>query len=681
MILTLDDKYLRSAALRAVRTLAKPQVTGAITSRTSVVEWVPEPVTVTGGEGTINVPLEAVDCKGNGNGTGDRFVPENPLAAAQRPIYGGGLIALPGMLGRRGSPCEYGALTRHWAITCIDNSALSPGDIRNDGDLKKAAEKVAGTEIRGAVQSSILRAVAELKKALTDKFFKLTFPAGATKHLLSSLENREKLAVAHSLGAGKLSRNGGWESLSSWKNGLEKTAHVTANPFAHWRGLTPVELQRNVRDHLSRSVSCEEQNGSGQSDRWESELDGDVRLDVAPNMWGSQTDAREAHGGAAIDHLFKNSHSVSAMQSFMGFPSMRSGNVADGTLYGTSSVLSIARADAWMATVLAIARDEAEVDDQGEDDQPDCINGKRKRSESVCTAGRGSRNHKFNAVFESIFPLSVEALLLEIRCVLEQWATCADGEAQDEILTSHGKQLGLTSRSVELHAPFSPGVATEMRAYIKRYDEILRNEEASSPAKRHGGGLGLHDGCAKAEDVPADNNLFRVGSSDQEGESHEVGSQEAVSQRVENALQQLDSDMSPSLVESIDKALVIDAIHDGDEFLVKQRKATTAFAIKNKKSSVSSIEHFLAVKPDFFKSEVCYWFGDVLDAYVGQWKPCFGDSAPEVQQQATAKENGTFYHPMRFRDLSTHLDSNEIEMHGPRDLSEGGNESEEMSED
>lgn len=612
--LVFDDKLIRMTACRAARGLALPR-DGQ--NRTAVA-WVPDVEAVTGGQGTI--------CQ--------KEVPENPLAAARRPLYGGGMIALRGMLSRQGSPHHYVSVTRNWTLEWLTRDSQAnlkrlsrdSGRSFSDEDVNEAVEIVGQSGLRGAVHQAIHRVVGELKKVITDRFFKSAFPLVQGKTVLSSVSNQEKLAIVLALGAGKLDRKGNYSTDSC-------SVHSTNNPFANWRGLTRAELEANLREHLQSET-------------------GVFDLEIAYDNWGSQTEDRESTPGRC-DRLFLNSHAVCAMQGFVGFPTMRSGSTANGTLSGPSSILSIARADAWMATVLAIGRQEAEeAGTVGE--------GARK------SGTQGRRNHQFRHVFDEIFPLAVQALLAEIRVALEEWTTDPHDTSTD-LLTNRGQRLLLNDRSAELHVPFSPDVVDEMRAYIQEYEKASREPDSGGSEPSRDGvfdtGDGHGDDCImKTEDCLMTHN----GGQSQDSMFEENRYQKQV---------ELTENLSPEMKSAWREAVILDTHHRGDPYLVNWRKATTAFAIKDKKSSTSGNEHFLALKPEFFKSNVCYWFGEVQDAYVGHWKPwARGSQNQSNGTDNAASDSGTFYHPMRLDDMSTHLDSKDVDMADEGDSSEAGSE-------
>ena len=214
----------------------------------------------------------------------------------------------------------------------------------------------------------------------------------------------------------------------------------------------------------------------------------------------------------------------------------------------------------------------------------------------------GKRNSRFNVVFASIFPLAVEALLRELRGVLVEWSKGdnEEGRAGGRVpLTPHATQLGLNGRSIELHAPFLPRVADELRSVYDRFGEMQEGSKSDSEV-----------------------------------------------------------DVSDIAYSALQTQLVDDGFHSGDVFLLSGRSATTAFAVEDTKSSESDAQHFIALTPEFSRANVCYWIGDVLDAYVGRWNP--SSSLPKSCKSSLKKgpdRNGTFYAPMYFRDLPTHLDN------------------------
>lgn len=657
MIMTLEEAFLRLAASRAVRGLAPVAADAAMGSDSGLAlrtggTWVPEPRVVQGGTGTIRT----------GRRTGELLrVPENPLAAAQRPLYGGAFVAIPGLLMKSGAPSDYAGVTIEWAKAAVmrhnGSSARSgPGDLESesprsmtfsarpsassfsDEQVAAAAAEVAETEIRGAVQSTIVRACGEVKKIFTDRYFRSllhadmfsthpssTGPSG-NKTGLATLPLYERLALACALGAGdfrKLREAARSSSVAAWSTGLHQSFAPPVNPFASWRSQSVSDLQSNVRDireALRASDAASGRNSVPSDPQDVCESTSQLSCVVAEDSWGAQRDARQTHcenfesdTSGAVDRLFLNSHAVAAMQAFIGFPGMRSGSIANGTLSGPTSVLSIARADAWMATVVTVTRHEVEEELR--------IAGKTPGQASIWSQGK--RNSRFNAVFGRIFPLAVEALLRELRSLLEEWSGNDEAEEARVPLTPHALELGLNGRSVELHAPFFPGVAEELRTVFT----CLRKQEAAAARKKaveeeHGADVGDEAAIKEAEEKPG-------------------------------------IDVSEAAYSACETQLVDDNFHHGDVFLGKGRKATTAFAIGNTRTSEGGgVEHFIVLKPGFFRSTVCYWLGDVLDAYVGRWN---ASSQQPVSCESSVKKgavwNGTLYGPMLFCDLPTHLDS------------------------
>lgn len=627
MILKMDESFLRHAASRAARSLTPVLAESKKGAQRSATSWVPEPRLVQGGRGT----LPAAHVKSCGAAELVR-IPENPLLAGQRPLYGGGFVSINGLLMKSGAPSDYGALTVQWAKaaltrnltlhganeTCHDLDSESPRSMTvsrepssetfSEEDLSKAAAEVAETGVKGAIQNLLVRAVGEVKKSFTDKFFRsaLTSDRYGTRGVLASLPLHARLAVACALGAGdfatvsEVSRS---SSIAAWSLGLHKTMVPPSNPFSCWRSQTVGEFQTAIDDILQDLLA---KHGSAISDDEKGES-----CEVAEDSWGAQEDERRdvetllpgsdggsgSRKGRSVDRLFLNSHAVAAMQTFIGFPGIRSGRAGDGVLTGSTTVLSIARADAWMTTVMTVTRFEAEEE----------LRRLATNSGSANESARvhGKRNSRFNVVFASIFPLAVEALLRELRGVLVEWTKGGDhhdeegGAGGRVMLTQHATQLGLNRRSIELHAPFFPGVADEVRSVYERFGEM--------------------DGGSKSD-----------------GEV----------------------EVSDTAYLALQIQVVDDSCHRGDVFLLSGRRATTAFAVEDTKSSESNAQHFIALTPEFFRSNVCYWLGDVLDAYVGRWDP--SSKLPTSCKSSIKRgpdRNGTFYAPMSFRDLPTHLDS------------------------
>jgi len=118
----MDQSFLRHAAGRAARGLTTVETEAKKGAQRSGTCWVPEPRFVQGGRGTL-ATANVKSC-----GTAELLrVPENPLLAGQRPLYGGAFVSVNGLLLKSGAPSDYVGLTVQWAKAALTRNLTSRG--------------------------------------------------------------------------------------------------------------------------------------------------------------------------------------------------------------------------------------------------------------------------------------------------------------------------------------------------------------------------------------------------------------------------------------------------------------------------------------------------------------------------------------------------------------------------
>lgn len=368
--------------------------------------WYPAPADVAKGDGDGTIVVAAAT--GSGVNTADACagqVPPNPMKTAVKPAMGGGLFCVPELVDAGGVQGTFGVqrMLKRWALDVYLNTAGHNHHSIEfpNGDRVTEAEKVAGVLSKEAILSTVVkdgisRKASEWKRAFSKRVLDLFF----REYFQKTKEQRERLSdvsEAINLTLGGSAVNLKWQGdeknpYAQWVEGRGDATFV----FGAWRRSSVAELQLTFDEHMHviSSVARADFNSSEEdgAPEWKRSS---RRMKVEADEWSAMdvpTPLAEREGG---DLLFKNSHAARCMPLLLGRVSTNSREF----ISGRSSVLSIARADAWLAACLTVSQ-----------------------TSSARSAG-GMVNAKYNEIFSMLLPHALRSLLLELRVAVTELTT------------------------------------------------------------------------------------------------------------------------------------------------------------------------------------------------------------------------------------------------------------------
>ena len=378
------------------------------------------PVDVTGRMGQMShawYPAPSRLESGHGRGTiscsppaGGTAVPENPIHTSFKPLTGGGLYSVPELVDCGGLNGEGGLqnLVRRILVEtqacvqgqCGDDTLGVAGDFEFSNPLAmlddstseevKLAAKELSTErvLVSMLRDRLARRASDLKRTFIRRFSRSVFPnydparAAGQEHVKT---------LNFVLGGGTFSASGS-DSFEEWEASRIEAKFL----FGGWRRQSSSEIQDEMRKRaLSEAASASL-----------SLSDEDVvlsmrELEVGKDQWEARdlpdtfcNEQGRVHG----DKLFKNSHALRAMVYLMGRP------LQDGKFTGPSSILTIARADAWIATHFSFSHPNRDLS---------------MEADAGCAAS-GLRNSRHNELFSLLLPRAVCSIMKEFRSEFEQ---------------------------------------------------------------------------------------------------------------------------------------------------------------------------------------------------------------------------------------------------------------------
>jgi len=210
----------------------------------------------------------------------------------------------------------------------------------------------------------------------------------------------------------------------------------------------------------------------------------EMKLKVSGDQWESRDTPRgfvASDGALCGDKLFANGHASRAMATWMGRL------LVDGEIDGDTSVMSIARADAWVAIHFSLSTVPLfAVSDSGA--------GSNIRQQNLSFGGGGLRNTRHNELFSILLPHALVSLLGELREAMV--AQCGPQELQKPFSVTramelrrdvHKKRSSQISASEASQTSFGDVSGRDLRSEIS--NEVVRrlDSESAIPYETHRG--------------------------------------------------------------------------------------------------------------------------------------------------------------------------------------------------
>lgn len=399
--------------------------------------------------------------EGGSSGETVEMVPRNPVLLAVCSATEGGLYGYETMADN-GGVCEKGIskvlerwMEAHVKSTAVDRTleesrgtrsvaGASRGSEFSLAGMSAAKELAKEASLVSLLRDKLTRRASEMKRAFIRRFMKSAFPHGqrsdsgrgaregsragssAPNATVSGVEPTGMTSpdpAARLLGGGSVDTSSLCDDVyPEWKASRKSERFL----FGAWRRLSSDEMQQILDEKMP-----------------------EMKVEVAGDQWESRDTPRgfvASDGALCGDKLFVNGHASRAMATWMGRL------LVDGEIDGDTSVLSIARADAWVATHFSLSTVPLfAVSDSG--------NGSNARQQNLSFGGGGLRNTRHNELFSILLPHALVSLLEEIR---------------EAMVAQCGPQ--------ELHKPFSVTRALELRREVhkERSSQIGTTEASQS---------------------------------------------------------------------------------------------------------------------------------------------------------------------------------------------------------
>lgn len=407
------------------------------------------------GEGTVKMSQtsneDTVDLWADGNTyshTGTvQMVPRNPTILSERGATEGGLYG-NAILADNGGVCDAGIskLLEEWMVAHLERKRDS-SVLDKEERLSICKGLAQESALMSILRDKLTRRASEMKRTFVRRFMKSCLPsygrelstagdADASARVMNTRTDGSEAQtsifpdpVAFLMGGGAFSAAlMPDECFSSWSESRRSEKYL----FGSWRRLTSEEIQDTL---VKRAPN--------------------LKMTVEDDEWGSRDTPRtfvDDSGVPCGDKLFRNAHACRAMATFMGR------FLADGRIDGDTSILSVARADAWIATHFSLSPVYCSQDVASGDHG-------RPPKRNLSAGGGGLRNARHNELYSTLLPHALISLLQELR---DAMVSVVGDDASDLELS---KPFSVEEAS-SLRKSLAPSSSEEMENYISAVDEI-----------------------------------------------------------------------------------------------------------------------------------------------------------------------------------------------------------------
>ena len=414
------------------------------------------------------------------------MVPRNPVILSLRSATEGGLYGYE-TLADNGGVCDKGVskLLERWmeghvrskagdrpvdqrdttqSLAVANRARLTPESANSVEGVSAAKEMSSEPALMSLVRDKLTRKASEMKRAFIRRFLKSAFPSGipgsersapnrngrgaeATNSATPDSGGTDSFAVI--LGGGRVSGSSlSTDSLTSdlyseWKMSRASEKFL----FGAWRRLSSGEMQQVFDENAAA-----------------------MKVRVAGDSWEARDTPRGfvASGGAFCgDKLFANGHASRAMATWMGRI------LTEGEIKGDTSVLSIARADAWIGTHFSLSTVPMSA-------PFDAGAGALGRPQNLSFGGGGLRNTRHNELFSILLPHALVSLLQELRQAMVEQCGVAELEKPFSMTQAVSFQREVNRERQSSNAPIETSQSS--RGDVSQRD--LRSEISNEVVKR-----------------------------------------------------------------------------------------------------------------------------------------------------------------------------------------------------
>lgn len=468
-----------------------PEIPGSASSVVTMQQWwLPKLQEITQGQGTPVfeghwMRTASVATAPNAADTSQRqvvgFVPKIPLNLARRPVDGGGMIATPGVFGAQRGDDQFqfyaGEFCKKLMLVHPLCASFSSEDVEGLARLNQGHDLT-----HAQVRRLHLRRLSTVKSSLRDNVLKAVGFGSLKAFTMFFAPNRvwlrDQKTVKNLMGiGGDPNLEGLPSSYRSWKKGANHS-------LSKWRTIQPSDIVR-IREIVHRFVTS---TMVGEEDVSSSKVTAPSLHVQGPDIFFGSDELRHVFAGwmgrvaeylpnsAGADPSPRNNTNLPQRQT-QGQEQEREDNseALPGAVRGDTSVLTIARADAYMSAWLALNVRAAELR------RPDERHSKRMVQTIM-----------YNKLCQELLPHAAVGVMMECRNEMERLENCnmvPVDNSEDDLERPSGRDAAaqMSQWNLEMRVPFSMQALTRacISVNVERTSlEKLGNSHTSSDRQK-----------------------------------------------------------------------------------------------------------------------------------------------------------------------------------------------------